>query len=110
MPGQLEDRHGQIDTPPLPNPLTGTLYVGQQKSSDPESGEEFRILAEAKDANDGVVVRLIGNTAANAKTGQLTTTFDEQEIVGRWLAKFPMACLKRRSNRSRSTSTARKRC
>ncbi len=78
-----------IDTPPLPNPLTGKLYVGQQKSSDPESGEEFRILAEAKDVNHGVVVRLIGNTAANAKTGQLTTTFYDREVVGTVAGKVP---------------------
>ncbi len=78
-----------IDTPPLPKPLTGKLYVGEQKSSDPESGEEFRILAEAKDVNQGVVVRLIGNTAANAKTGQLTTTLYDREVVGTVAGKVP---------------------
>ncbi|HEU4736678.1 MAG TPA: hypothetical protein VFS48_06605 [Solirubrobacterales bacterium] len=70
----------RIDSPPLAKPLTGDLYVGEQKSFDPESGEEFRILAEAKSEEEGIVVRLVGNTAANAKTGQLTTTFDEQEV------------------------------
>lgn len=78
-----------IDTPPLPKPLTGKLYVGQQKSSDPESGEEFRILAEAKDVSQGVVVRLVGNTAANAKTGQLTTTFYDREVIGTVAGKVP---------------------
>lgn len=77
-----------IDSPPLAKPLTGNLYVGEQKSSNPESGEEFRILAEAKSEEEGVVVRLVGNTAANAKTGQLTTTFDEQE-VGPLAGKLP---------------------
>lgn len=72
-----------IDTPPLPVPLTGKLYVGEQKSSNPESGDEFRLLAEAKDLNAGVVVRLVGKTAANAKTGQLTTTFYDEEVVGK---------------------------
>ncbi len=71
-----------IDSPPLAKPLTGNLYVGEQKSSNPESGEEFRILAEAKEVNEGVVVRLVGNTAANAKTGQLTTTFTDTEVKG----------------------------
>jgi hypothetical protein len=75
----------EIETPPLPaGSLKGNIYVGEQKSSDPSSGEEFRILVEAKSqdpAKDvGVVVRLIGNTAANPTTGQLTTTFDEQEV------------------------------
>lgn len=77
-----------IDSPPLAKPLTGDLYVGEQKSSNPESGEEFRILAEAKSEEEGVVVRLVGNTAANAKTGQLTTTFDEQQ-VGPLAGKLP---------------------
>jgi len=78
-----------IETPPLPaGSLRGDLYVGEQKSSDPESGEEFRILAEAKSARYGVVVRLVGNTKANAKTGQLTTTFNEQE-VGPLAGKLP---------------------
>lgn len=77
-----------IDSPPLAKPLTGDLYVGEQKSSNPESGEEFRILAEAKSEEEGIVVRLVGNTAANAKTGQLTTTFDEQE-VGPLAGKLP---------------------
>jgi hypothetical protein len=79
----------EIETPPLPaGSLKGDIYVGEQKSSDPTSGEEFRILAEAKSARYGVVVRLVGNTSANPTTGQLTTTFDEQE-VGPLAGKLP---------------------
>jgi hypothetical protein len=79
----------EIETPPLPSgSLKGDLYVGEQKSSDPASGEEFRILAEAKSARYGVIVRLVGNTAANPTTGQLTTTFTEQEI-GPLAGKLP---------------------
>jgi hypothetical protein len=71
----------EIETPVLPaGSLKGKLYVGEQKSSDPTSGEEFRVLAEAKSEELGIVVRLIGNTSADPKTGQLTTTFDEQEV------------------------------
>ncbi len=69
-----------IESPPLERPLTGDIYVGTQKSSNPESGEEFRILVEAKEPEEGIDVRLVGNTAANATTGQLTTTFDEKEV------------------------------
>jgi hypothetical protein len=77
----LESKIGaaEIKTPPIGEPLIGDIYVGEQKSSNPESGEEFRILVEAKSVKYGVVVRLIGNTSANPVTGQLTTTFDEQE-------------------------------
>jgi hypothetical protein len=70
----------EIETPPLPaGSLKGDLYVGEQKSSDPESGNEFRVLAEAKSARYGIVIRLIGQTKANKVTGQLTTTFEEVE-------------------------------
>jgi hypothetical protein len=78
----------EIKSPPLAKPLTGDIYVGEQKSSNPASGEEFRILVEAKEPNEGVAVRLVGNTAANPVTGQLTTTFDEQE-VGPLAGKLP---------------------
>jgi len=78
----------EIKTPPIGEPLRGDIYVGEQKSSNPASGEEFRILVEAKSLRYGVVVRLVGNTAANPVTGQLTTTFDEQE-VGPLAGKLP---------------------
>ncbi|HVQ58699.1 MAG TPA: hypothetical protein VMS60_07305 [Solirubrobacterales bacterium] len=71
----------EIDTPPLPDgSLKGDIYVGEQKSSNPASGEEFRTLVEAKSERFGVVVRLIGNVAADPITGQLTATFDEQAV------------------------------
>ena len=70
----------EITSPPLARPLKGDIYVGTQNSSNPESGDEFRILVEAKEPNEGVAVRVVGQTAANKSTGQLTTTFDEQEV------------------------------
>jgi hypothetical protein len=78
----------EIDSPPLAAPLRGNIYIGEQKSMNPASGEEFRILVEAKDQNQGVAIRLVGNTAANPVTGQLTTTFNEQEI-GELAGKLP---------------------
>jgi hypothetical protein len=77
-----------IESPPLSAPLVGDIYVGEQKSSDPESGEEFRILVEAKDQTQGIDVRLVGNVAANKETGQMTATFNEQEI-GEFAGKLP---------------------
>jgi hypothetical protein len=70
----------EIDSPPLAKPLTGDIYVGTQKSSNPESGEMFRVLVEAKEEEEGIDVRLVGNVSANKETGQLTTTFDEKEM------------------------------
>lgn len=79
----------EIETPPLPpGSLKGNVYVGEQKSFDPTSGEEFRILVEAKSLRYGIVVRLIGHTAANPVTGRLTVTFDEEE-VGPLAGKLP---------------------
>jgi hypothetical protein len=71
----------EVETPALPpGSLKGDVYVGEQKSSDPESGEQFRVLAEAKSEQYGVVARLIGHTSANRTTGQLTAVFDEQQV------------------------------
>ncbi len=78
----------EITSPPLARPLKGDIYVGTQNSENPESGEEFRILVEAKEPEEGIAVRLVGHTAANRTTGQLTTTFDEQE-VGPLAGKLP---------------------
>jgi hypothetical protein len=72
----------EVETPPLPaGALKGTAYLGQQLSRDPESGNEFRIFVVAESAQYGISARLIGNTKANSKTGQLTTTFAETPQV-----------------------------
>jgi len=72
----------EVETPPLPaGTLKGTAYLGQQLSRDPTSGEEFRIFVTAESAQYGISARLIGNTKADPKTGQLTTTFAETPQV-----------------------------
>ena len=78
----------EVDSPPLSSVLKGNVYIGEQKSMNPASGEQFRILVEAKDESLGIAVRLVGNAAANPVTGQLTTTFYEQEI-GELAGKLP---------------------
>jgi hypothetical protein len=80
-PAASEVGTATVESPPLTNPLTGKIYVGEQQSTDPTSGKEFRILVEAKEPDEGVALRLVGEVAANPKTGQLTTTFDEQEFL-----------------------------
>lgn len=71
-----------IDTPPLPNgSLAGNVYLGQQLSRDPASGDEYRIFVEARSDRYGIVVRLIGNVSADPQTGRLTTTFAENPQV-----------------------------
>ncbi|HST70756.1 MAG TPA: hypothetical protein VLI94_14005 [Solirubrobacterales bacterium] len=62
----------EVDSPPLAELLTGDVYVGTQNSNDPESGDLYRILIEAKNEKEGIAARLVGRVKANAKTGQLT--------------------------------------
>jgi hypothetical protein len=71
-----------VDTPPLPNgSLNGNVYLGQQLSRDPASGQEYRIFVEAESDRYDIHVRLVGNVSADPQTGQLTTTFTENPQV-----------------------------
>ncbi|HET7511099.1 MAG TPA: hypothetical protein VFJ65_12720 [Solirubrobacterales bacterium] len=78
----------EVESPPLERPLEGDVYVGEQKSRDPQSGEEFRILVEAKEEEEGIDARLVGNVKADPNTGQLTAVFNEQQ-VGELAGKLP---------------------
>jgi hypothetical protein len=71
-----------VETPPLPpGALQGNVYVGQQLSRDPTSGNEYRIFVDVESARYGISARLIGNVSANPLTGQLTTTFADNPQV-----------------------------
>ncbi len=71
-----------IETPDLPpGSLAGNVYVGQPKSSDPASGEEYRILIDAEAPGYGVSVRLEGHVSADPATGRLTTAVLENPQV-----------------------------
>lgn len=63
----------EVDSPPLAEPLVGNVYVGEQKGTDPESGNLYRILLEAKSEKEGIAARLVGRVKVDrATTGQLT--------------------------------------
>lgn len=67
-----------VKSPPLPEgDLVGSVYVGQQLSRDPLSGEEYRIFIAAESARYGISVRLVGKVKADPVTGQLSTTISE---------------------------------
>jgi hypothetical protein len=106
----------EVESPPLSQPLRGDVYVGEQKSSDPTSGEEFRILVEAKEEKEGIDLRLVGNISADPTTGQLTTTFDEQEIgplagtLPKGLPQVPFKSVKLHFDGSRSVLTSPPTC
>lgn len=59
-----------VRTPLLPNPLAGTIYVGQ-----PQAGNQFRMFLTAE--GHGVSLRLKGSVKPDPTTGQLTVTFTD---------------------------------
>jgi hypothetical protein len=68
----------EVQTPGLPpDSLGGTVYVGNPLSSNPSSGEEFRIFIHVTSERYGVNVRLKGKVFPNLSTGQLTTVVEE---------------------------------
>jgi hypothetical protein len=78
----------EVESPPLAEPLVGDVYVGEQQSSDPESGDLFRILVEAKSEHEGIDARLVGRVKADKTTGQLTAVFTDQ-LTGQFAGKLP---------------------
>ena len=82
-----------INTPPLPDgSLSGPVYVGQQLSRDPTSGDEYRIFVDVESTRYGISARLVGNVSADPTTGQLTTTFDDKQFGG--LPQVPFSSFK----------------
>ncbi|HWM63790.1 MAG TPA: hypothetical protein VNP96_07365 [Solirubrobacterales bacterium] len=68
----------EVDTPPLPDgSLSGPVYVGQQLSRDPASGNLYRIFVVAESTRYDISARLLGKVSADPQTGQVTTTFDD---------------------------------
>jgi len=84
-----------IDTPPLPDgSLAGPVYVGQQLSRDPASGDEYRIFVDAESARYGISARLLGKIVADPSTGQLTNVFDDGALGSVSLAGLPQVPFK----------------
>jgi hypothetical protein len=68
----------EVQTPSLPaDSLTGDVYVGEPKSNNPTTGEQFRIFLHVGSARYGVNVRLLGKVFPNLTTGQLTAVVAE---------------------------------
>jgi hypothetical protein len=78
----------EVDSSPLAESLKGNVYVGTQNSRDPQSGEEFRILLEAKNENEGIAARLVGQVKADPATGQLTAVINDK-LVGEFSGGLP---------------------
>jgi hypothetical protein len=79
----------EVDTPPLPDgSLTGPVFVGNQLSPDPTSGDLYRIFVVAESSRYDISARLLGKASVDPQTGQVTTTFDDGK-----LGKVPLAGL-----------------
>lgn len=71
-----------IQTPVLPkDSLPGKVFLAEQKSRDPESGQLYRIFINAASERYGVDVRLQGNIVADAVTGRLTAVVNDAPQV-----------------------------
>ena len=71
----------EVDTPLLDDPLTGEVVLGTPKSTDPQSGQMFRLFIVARDRERGLIAKIAGSSVADPATGQLTTTFDKNPRV-----------------------------
>src|SRR5215213_110672 len=78
----------EVESPPLAEPLVGNVYVGQQLSRDPESGDLYRIFLEAKSVHEDINARLIGRVKANKTTGQLTAEIYDR-LKGQFAGQLP---------------------
>jgi len=66
-----------IEAPELPpGSLRGPVYLAEQRSRDPRSGEEYRIFFDAEAPRYGVQVREEGKVRADPTTGQLSAELD----------------------------------
>jgi hypothetical protein len=64
------------ESPLLAEELSGGVFIRSQNSDDPESGEMFRMALVLENEERGISVRLPGQVRADAATGRLVTTFD----------------------------------
>jgi hypothetical protein len=63
----------EVETPLLPGPLKGQVFLGEPLSTDPMSGQMFRVFLELQ--GFGSDIKIKGSVVANPETGQLTATF-----------------------------------
>jgi hypothetical protein len=66
-----------LETPLLPEELTGGVFLGTQLSDDPQSGDLFRIAIQIANEERGLNIKIPGRIRVDPRTGQITAAFDE---------------------------------
>jgi hypothetical protein len=66
----------EVTTPLLEEKLTGQVVLGSPKSTDPQSGDMFRLFLVLRNRERGLVAKVYGSTVADPTSGRLTATFD----------------------------------
>jgi len=73
----------EVFTPVLPAPdgpgtpnVGGDVYLGTPRSTDPASGEMFRMFLVLRNDVRGLLMKIPGSAVADPVTGRLTATFD----------------------------------
>jgi hypothetical protein len=71
----------RVDVPLLEQPLEGRVVLGMPKSTDPISGEMFRMFIVVEDEERGLIAKIYGSAVADPGTGKLTATFERNPRV-----------------------------
>jgi hypothetical protein len=61
--------------------LTGEMILGTPKSTDPQSGEMFRMFLVLRNEERGVIAKVYGSAVADPATGRIVATFDKNPRV-----------------------------
>jgi hypothetical protein len=84
--------------------LTGDVFLGTPKSTDPASGQMLRLFLVLRNTQRGLLAKIYGSSVADPATGRLTATFDRNPRVpvesievslkggSRGLLAMPQAC------------------
>ncbi|HET7443045.1 MAG TPA: hypothetical protein VFJ57_00145 [Solirubrobacterales bacterium] len=67
----------ELSTPLLSEKVGGALYLGTPLSSDPASGDMYRLFMALENEERGLLVKLAGKAKVDPNTGQITTVFDQ---------------------------------
>jgi hypothetical protein len=70
-----------VTSPLIAAPLTGEMYLGAPKSTDPTSGEMLRLFLSVRNDELGLTAKVAGSATADPDTGRLTATFDDNPRV-----------------------------